>query len=130
METKKLSVKEMCDISVALNSIKISTLMKYRDARRFNELKSLFSNRASLAYELEVDMIGQYGGAVNDDGIVSFKSQSDADAFVAARVSSMNEVDEVCFETADLSSYIDNISLTPEAIGILDGIVVFEKGAE
>lgn len=122
---KEMTALEVAQVARALSSITISCRTSYKVARAFIELKDFFSKQASIVVAEEDRLVEEHGGTIVS-GSPRFTSPDAAIAFAKAHNEMLADRDEFEFMPVDLSAYADNISLEPDALLVLDGIVIFE----
>lgn len=122
----ELTTKRIVEVSNALNNLHFTCRLKYRDARKLNDLKKLFKSRCEIVANLEQELVRRFNGTVEQNGQIRFETPEDANAFAIERIKLFQEKDDVEFPPVDISKYVDNLEMPVESVEALDGVFIFE----
>lgn len=123
----KATVERMVRIANALDGISIGCRIPYKTARNLNHLMQLFRECRKVAAEQETKLVEACGGSVDSaTGEYKFSSPGDFERFCKEQAVLLNDTDTVEFDPVNLSEFVDFISMPFEALGVLDGIIIFE----
>lgn len=98
----------------------------FKTARAIASLKRCLQEEVGTIVDAEYAMIEKHSGKATG-ARVDFDHPEKAASFQAEYDDFMNQDADIEFPVVDLSEHTDVISLTPDAIDALDGIVIFEK---
>lgn len=126
MAIKNVTIQQICNIAEALGTMSVSVPMRYKDARRLNDITKLFNERRSIFVDEERKLIGDCGGTIGSNGAITFETNDATALFMRRRNEMLREEDDVDFTPVDLSHYAEYITLHSNAIDILDGVIIFD----
>lgn len=122
----EVTAKKILEINSALSRMQIVCPMRFRDARKLNELKKLFSARSAVIAEMEKNLIDNNGGSADERGSVNFKDVQSKEKFVRERDAMLADTDDIEYEPINLSAYIDFIEVPVEVVDTLEEVIIFE----
>lgn len=122
----KLTARKIVDICAALNDLRFNCRLEYKYARKLNDLKKLFKDRADVILEMERKLIETHSGEMDSQGGIKFATPQAAQEFLKEREKMFTEEDEIDVELLDLSKYCDNAEIAVEAVEAIDDIIIFE----
>lgn len=101
----------------------------YKVARQLAALNRRVNEETDIISTMERDLVKQFGGTMSKLGALRFENDETREAFAIAHAAIMlEENEEVTFPTVDLSKYTSMMTLSPSALDVLEGIIIFERG--
>lgn len=104
------------------------TVLPYRAARGVEALKKRLTEEFETVLEMERNLAEEYGGKLGSGGY-RFPDREQAERFRTIHNAAMEQEDDIPLPAVDLSKYTDMLRISPGAIEALEGLVIWEEGA-
>lgn len=99
----------------------------YRVARGIAALKKRLLEEVEAVAAMESALVEKYGGKIDRTGNAKVSGKN-AQAFVDEYNAMMEQNDEsIQLPVVDVSAFADTLRISPDAVGWLEGIVLFEE---
>lgn len=99
----------------------------YRVARGIAALKKRLLEEVEAVAAMESALVEKYGGKIDRTGNAKVSGEN-AQAFVDEYNAMMEQNDEsIQLPVVDVSAFADTLRISPDAVGWLEGIVLFEE---
>lgn len=104
--------------------------LPYRKAREVAALRRRLREEYETAEEREMALARELGAEPGENGRFRTREAARAGEFRRRHEEQMNEEAEIGLPVVDLSEFADTVQISPNCLEALEGIVIFEKGAD
>lgn len=120
-----MKVSKVIKINNALEELR-KLKLPYKAARNIKKLSSVISEEINIIIDQERQWISKCNGNLEND-VVKFTDEEKGDEYGKWRSDMLKSEVDIVLPECDLSDYVDQITISPSALSILEGIIKFEK---